>query len=244
MELSREELKPLVHRANVTVMDRLLLLLLADGAKPKLPNAIKLIAREVGLRPKTTDKWNISLSLGRSKGLAISVPGGWEVTPAGLTHLRERTLIGDVHVSPSATKLRLVLTKITNERTREFVEEAVVCYEAEKYRASTVLSWVGAVAVLYEHVFALSLAAFNAELLRRNAKAKQVVALDDFTELKEDLFLDILQAISVIGKSVKDELKQRLQLRNGCGHPNNLAIGQHMAAAHLESLIANVYLKF
>jgi len=44
--------------------------------------------------------------------------------------------------------------------------------------------------------------------------------------MKESDFLDRLQAISVIGKSVKQELAKRLELRNSCGHPNTLTIGE------------------
>jgi hypothetical protein len=35
-------------------------------------------------------------------------------------------------------------------------------------------------------------------------------------------FLDVLAALSIIGKNVKDELQKALKLRNGCGHPTAL----------------------
>jgi len=233
LELPRSQLKGLVHTQGISRTDQLLLLLLADDTKPKLPKSLTAIGKDVGLRMA---KWHISDMLRRTKGLAISVPGGWEVTAAGLDHLAARGLIGAVHIAQPATDLRALLPKITNQRTREFVEEAVVCYEAGAYRGSVVLSWIGSVSLLYEHVFHNKLAEFNAELASRASNPKQkpkpVVAIDDFTDIKEDSFLDMLQAISVIGKSVKDELKGSLQ------------IGQNAAAAHLEVLIKNVFTKF
>ena len=45
----------------------------------------------------------------------------------------------------------------------------------------------------------------------------------------------------MIGKNVKDELESCLKLRNACGHPNSLKIGEHRVASHIESLILNVY---
>lgn len=242
MQFTREELKRLVHLQGVSTLEKLLLILLADQAQEKPPKQIKEIGVAVGLR--AIKNINITQVLQRSKGLAIPVPGGWELSAAGITHLSSRGLIGDVQISQPATQLRGHLVKISNPRIRAFLDEAIVCYETKNYRASTVLSWVGAVALLYEHVLKTKLAAFNAELLRRDPRQKPVVVFDDFSDIKESAFLDILQSISAVGKSVKNELKQRLQLRNGCGHPNSLAIGPHMAAAHLEALITNVYSVF
>jgi hypothetical protein len=48
----------------------------------------------------------------------------------------------------------------------------------------------------------------------------------------------------LFGKSTKTELEQRLQLRNGCGHPNSMAIGENVAASHIEVLVMNVFNKF
>jgi hypothetical protein len=246
LELPNEELKRLVHTRGIAATDQLLLLLLADGATPKPPKDLRAIGKAVGLKPIA--HWNISTMLRRAQPLAINVPGGWEITAEGLEHLTQRGLIGAVHIAQPATNLRALLPKIASQRTRDFVEEAILCYEANAYRASTVLSWIGAVSLLYDYVFSTKLVNFNAELARRGAtqkhKPKPVANMDDFAEIKEETFLDIAHAISIIGKSVKDELKARLQLRNGCGHPNNLQIGQHMAAAHLEALITNVFAVF
>ena len=233
MELSTVELKILVHKQGLKPLQKLLLILLTDGGAPKPPRLIKQIAASVGLGAAKT--WNVTEIFKRSKGLAISVPGGWELSANGMTHLTDLGLVGDVHIGQPAAQLRALLPKITSMDARAFVAEAVSSYETKCYRAATVLSWVGAVAILYDHIFAKHLAAFNQELTRRFPKHKPVSAIEDFTEIKEFDFLDIAQAISVVGKSVKSELKARLTLRNGCGHPNKLAIGAHMVAAHLES---------
>ena len=62
--------------------------------------------------------------------------------------------------------------------------------------------------------------------------------------MKEYDFLQVLAALSIIGKNVKDELEQCLKLRNSCGHPNSLKIGEHKVASHIEILILNVYSKY
>lgn len=107
-----------------------------------------------------------------------------------------------------------------------------------------VLSWVGAMALLYDHVVDKELSAFNAEATRRSSKWKHAKTADDLALMKEFEFLQVLHAISVIGKNLKDELEPRLKLRNGCGHPNSLQIAEHVVASHIEILTLNVFAKF
>jgi hypothetical protein len=106
------------------------------------------------------------------------------------------------------------------------------------------LSWVGAVSLLYGHVAANRLSAFNAEATRRDARWKVARTEDDLALMKEHDFLNVLEAISVIGKSVKQELQAALTLRNACGHPNSFKLGPARVAAHVESLVLNVFQKF
>jgi hypothetical protein len=86
---------------------------------------------------------------------------------------------------------------------------------------------------------------FNAEAIARDSKWKPAKTADDLGLMKEDTFLDVLQRISVIGKNVKQELKDLcLKLRNGAGHPNSLVFGENRVASHVETLVLNVFAKF
>jgi hypothetical protein len=106
------------------------------------------------------------------------------------------------------------------------------------------MSWIAAVDVLYHEVTKNYLAAFNAEASRVNPKWTPALNEDGLTKMGEGDFLDRLVPIGVIGKNVKEELAKSLKLRNGCGHPNSLKIGQNMVASHLETLLLNVFEKF
>ena len=189
--------------------------------------------------------WNLSTILGRSDGFAVRTPDGWELTDPGRDHLRS---LGVTHLSPAAANvahnLRAELANIKDADARTFVEEAIKCFEYQLYRAAVVFSWVAAVQVLQQHVHAHHLAAFNAEALRVDAKWKQAKTTDDFGRMKEAEFLDRLVAISVIGKNVKTELVDCLDLRNACGHPNSLKLGSNAVANHLEILLLNVFKVF
>ena len=143
-----------------------------------------------------------------------------------------------------AVTLRNTLPKIKDDNTRAFVEEAISCYENKLNRAAVVLSWVGAVSLLYQHVVDTKLAAFNTEAQRRNPKWKLATTTDDLARMDEYDFLQIAEGISVIGKSVKHELEGALKFRNGCGHPNSLKIGESRVSAHIETLVLNVFAPF
>ena len=62
--------------------------------------------------------------------------------------------------------------------------------------------------------------------------------------MKETDFLDRIVALSIVGKNVKAELKECLDRRNGCGHPNSLKIGANTVTHHIEILLLNVFKPF
>lgn len=221
------------------------LLILASRPDTALPlTAIKQIAVEAGLRE--IEKWNVADILAKAKGLAVKVSDGWILTANGKVHVK--TILPAQ--SPASTKdaainLRNHLSKIQNADTRAFVDEAIRCLEADLYRAAVVMSWIGAVSVLYDHVIANKLVEFNGEASRRDKRWKAAVTKDDLALMKESDFLDILVAVSVLGKNVKEHLKNNcLNLRNSCGHPSSLKLGKHTVEAHIEALMLNVYEKF
>lgn len=239
--LKSDELKDWLHR-DLSRQDKLLLVL-ASLDEPAQLAGIRERAKEAGFR--VPPKWNESQILGSSNGKAVRAPKGWELTEAGKMYLRN---MGVSKVSPPAMQvavdLRTHLESISDQETRDFVEEAIKCHEAELYRSAIVMSWLGAMDVLHKHVHANHLAAFNAEAKRVNGKWKIAKTPDDLGRMGEADFLDRIAAISVIGKNPKEELQKALGLRNGCGHPNSLKVGANKSAAHIETLLQNVFEKF
>ncbi|MBW7996824.1 MAG: hypothetical protein FVQ81_09720 [Candidatus Glassbacteria bacterium] len=239
--LDSTDLKTWLHR-DLSQRDKLLLILATFDA-PCQVKEMKDRAKDAGLRIPAA--WNPSAALGKSKGLAIRTPQGWEITDAGRQHLRN---LGVTKISPAAvqvaTDLRAELSNIKSADTRAFVEEAIRCHEAELYRSAIVMSWLSAVDVLHNHVQGKHLKAFNAEAKRVDAKWKDAKTTDDLGKMGEADFLDRIAALSIIGKNVKEELKTCLKRRNGCGHPNSLKIGANTSAHHLEILLLNVFKVF
>lgn len=240
--LSRETLKTLLQRSDLTQTTRSLLCLASRDPEPLQIRQIKRIGIDAGL-PAMSD-WNVSRALKRSEGYAVRGGDGWELTDPGRKAVAE--ISGEV-AGDTAPKLAAVLRDhmemINQDQTRAFVEEAVRCFEYRLYRSAVVFSWLGAVAVLQDYVVERKLREFNKEAQRRNSQWNNAINRDDLAEMKEWQFLQILRSISVIGKSTKLELENCLQRRNACGHPNDYRVGGKMAAAHLETLIDNVYAK-
>ena len=241
--LEIEDLKTLLHQKRQSRKDRALLIL-ATFDKPCSVKDIVTRARDVaGLRG--LEKWNLSRIFSRTNGLAIRPSGGWEITDGGKQYLQDN---GYIKNGPPTRKeeldLRAKLPDITDTQTREFVEEAIKCYEYECFRSAVVMSWQAAVHVLYRHVCDSHLQDFNTEAKRVDKKWKEAKNTDGLCRMKESIFLDRLAAIDVIGEDLKKELKKALDFRNRCGHPNSVRISSNNVASHLDRLLLNVFNKF
>ncbi|MGD1903064.1 MAG: hypothetical protein ACFB9N_12595 [Geitlerinemataceae cyanobacterium] len=237
-------IKSLLTEKAKTQKEKILLILQENSKKPKEVSEIRAIGRENGLHK--IGKWNISQILKslNSNGQAIKLPEGWEITQAGFRFLVDCELVDNSPTGEQQSVLRLCTQSISSLDSRQLVEECISALEVGLLRAAVVLSWAGAISILYEEILNNHLTDFELELKKRKPKSKQIKTLDDLASLKEYDFLQITSSISVIGKNVRQELEQCLKLRNACAHPNSLSLGEIRVAAHLEVLILNVYQKF
>ena len=240
--LELDDLKTWLHKKEISLIDKLLMVL-STFDRPAQVKDITAQAASAGLKiPKKT---NISSILTRTNGRAIRIPEGWELTQSGEAHLKN---IGISKLSPAAVNvaidLRSELQNISNSTTRSFAEEAIKCYEYELYRSSIVMSWLVAIDILHKHVHKNYLSDFNKEAKKVNSQWKTARTTDDIGKMKESDFLERICALSIIGKNVKKELKDCLDRRNACGHPNSLKIGPNTVAHHLEILLLNVFKVF
>lgn len=238
--IDKDNLKDLLHRPGLSRGDQALLCLGVSPLGPREVGAVRELAVSAGLT--AAKNWNISAVLGGLKGLAVRTATGWELNGAG--RARVAKLSGASAIPAAAPKLRSQLSAIASPSIKEFVVEAVECAENGQFRAAVVLSWVGALAMLYDHVVASRLSAFNAEARRRDSRWRDAKTSDDLARMGEYDFLQILEAISILGKSVKIELEACLKLRNGCGHPNSLKVAEHRVNSHIETLLLNVFTRF
>jgi hypothetical protein len=239
--LTIEQLKQVVHKPGVTKTDVALLCVAAGGGTGVSTARVRRLALEAGV--KGAKSINFSAHLSSAEDKVFRTPKGWELTQAGWAHAA--ALAGKVlYTTPAAKQareLRDLLPKVKNEDARSFLLEAVVCAEQSLFRAAVVLSWVGAVSLLYEAAASKHLAAVNAEVARRDPRWRPAKSVADLGRLKDSVFLDVAESVGLIDRNVKQELEGCLKLRNACGHPSSLKIGANKVAAHLEILALNVY---
>ncbi|MCA8863705.1 MULTISPECIES: hypothetical protein [unclassified Halomonas] len=237
--LNQLALKEIIANPEIDKKDKVLACLAVDVSSAKQVKKIKQIGVNAGFTGIKT--LNVSSILSRQAGKTLKSPSGWELTNPGRAHIKQ---LGGGPVIQLSSSLRALLANIQTDNTKAFVEEAIECFEGHHYRAAVVLAWVGAVAVLYDHVVQNNLLAFNSAASKKDPKWKPAKNTDYLARMKEANFLVVCESASIIGKSVKQELEGCLTFRNGCGHPNTLKIGENRVSAHIESLIMNVYAVF
>lgn len=237
--VASDSLKNWLPRKDLSRTTKVLMVLATNG-QPMPVQEIRSIVTVNGARD--AKRWNISDILATSGGLAVRSEGGWELNEDGRRHVAE--ILGHARPPPESDRLKAALAKVANPEAHAFLEEAVHCYGHRLYRAAVVLSWVGALWLLYAYVEKNCLAAFNAEATRRNPKWRGAKNVEGFARMQESDFLDIAETLNVIGKSTKKQLQGCLDLRNGCGHPNKLRLGENAVANHIEMLALNVFARF
>lgn len=242
MNLSGPELTSSLLDDELSRKEKVLLLLASGENGEKSVRDLKQIAMRHGFR--AIRNWNVSQVLRDLGNAAARLQEGWVITDEGRSVLNDLGLVDSGPIRKVEPTLRRHLRHISSPHVKAFVEEAVQALELRLYRSAVVLSWQGAVSVLYQVVLHSYLEAFNAEMTRRNPKWKAARALDDLAAVREYDFLQVVAALSVVGKNTKQELEHCLQLRNACGHPNTFVVGEHRVASHIEVLILNAYSRF
>src|SRR5690606_30046068 len=94
-----------------------------------------------------------------------------------------------VTAQTSAT-LRGLEQKLPASGNKEFLKEAIDCFEVGANRAAIVMTWILAMDHLFAHILAHKLTDFNAALSKdKGVKIDAVNQRDDFTEIKETKFI-------------------------------------------------------
>lgn len=221
-----------------------MLVIAALGGEAVTLAKIRECAQRGGWR--VSSKENISAHLNSLKGLIIKTNEGWELTDRGKQLLTDKGV--NLCAPPTAKvaqELRSMLDRIQNIDAKAYAEEAVQCLEYNLLRSAVVMSWIGALHILYDFVVSNKLQQFNAEERSKNIKWKDVETIDELAKtMKESAFLDKLESMRFVNNSQKKELLECLNRRNSCGHPNSYRIRSSTVVHHLEVLLANVYVPF
>lgn len=250
--LSDEALFIATHELAKTDQRGPILMLLSHLEQPAQTAKIREKGIAIGFR--TLAKWNLSdiLKAAAADGLVAQLNTGWKLLSPGLKLIESHYRPEAPLIAETRHALRNHVSKLQDDNRRHFIEEAVTSFDTKSYRAAIVLSWVGAAHILQEHVVSHHLPAFNAAGIERAKKQSDprkkifspIRGLKDFWSVEESEMLQLCQDAGMLDKAEKQELQARLDLRNRCGHPNAVIVAEHTVAAHIESLLLNVYSKY
>lgn len=133
--------------------------------------------------------------------------------------------------------------KVPDLTERTYLNETLTCLRAGAFRATVVMAWNMAYSHLCDYVLKKHLSAFNGELPKINSKAKLIVSLDDFAELKESEVLRCCRSANITPKNMDVVLQEKLKRRNTAAHPSQILVDRLKAEETVKDLVENVVLK-
>lgn len=162
----------------------------------------------------------------------------WGLTETGRRVVREVHGLPDhqPEIQHGVQDLKVVVAKVSDQDAREFLEEAILCVSVGALRAAIVFVWVAAIAEVKARVWAAGPRAVNGSIQSRNPNAKKLSRHDDLLKVQEVEILQVAQDVGVLDKSQHTILKQALDTRNQCGHPNKYRPGVAKVRSVIEDL--------
>lgn len=128
---------------------------------------------------------------------------------------------------------------------RDYLNEAVDCYENRCYRGSVLMVWSAVMEHLYQTVSSHKdgIRLIEAANLQRFASSKNYRTIrkrDDLLYLSDANFFFLCEDSGLLNKNARMLLTEKLNLRNRCGHPTRYVIAREETVIFIESLINNI----
>ncbi len=165
-------------------------------------------------------------------------------------HAREnaaKQLGAETIITETSSMLRALEGKVTNSNTKDFLSEALNCFEVGANRGTIILTWLLVVDHLQSYILKHKLSEFNAVLAAntdKRIKIKAVNCIDDFNDIPEGKFIEFCRIAKIISNDVRKILDQKLQTRNSSAHPSGVVIGKAKVIDFVEDLVTNILLKY
>lgn len=165
----------------------------------------------------------------------------------GASGLQRRPAVEPPFQQEGSAALRRLVGRVATTEERDFLDEAIKCYEVQAYRAAMVMVWILALDHLQEFILRHHLGSFNIELAKvkdKRVKVSTINSKDDFGDIPENKFIEVARAASIISNDVRKILDGKLGIRNSYAHPSNISLSPAKAADFIADLTDNVVLKY
>jgi len=174
--------------------------------------------------------------------ILIKKSNGYSFQRNSKKHLDE-IFLAEKHSKEISLTLRDIVPKVNVIEQRNFLDEAISCYEIKSFRAAIILTWLLVMDVLLEYTLRNKLTAFNDELRKRNKK-KIIQFKPDFEEYKESEIIEVFKAVGIISKEQKKLLDEKLNIRNSAAHPNVTQFREPKVVTFIQELAEEILFKF
>lgn len=209
-------------------------------------NDLKVALKKAGLR--NMSKINVSDIMAKAAPYVESLGyrGNqilWGLTSSGDTRIR-RFLdlpLAEPEIEHAVGSLEKVAGKIRDPIAREYIREAIRCYQANCLRATIVFVWSGAIHTIRENALSKGITKLNAALSKHDPRCRKVNKLEDFTYVKDKTLLLATQTLNIYDKSEKETLEDALKLRNRCGHPARYSPRTLRVSSFIEDVVGLVF---
>ena len=135
------------------------------------------------------------------------------------------------------------LPKSLKEPEKSYVAETIRCLSVDAYRAAIVLMWTIIISHLRNYVIISKLTEFNivlAQNIKFSKKKLSISKYDDFEDLGDNDFLNLLKNSKIISKNQHKLLNEKLGIRNMYAHPTNLTLTDTKTISLIEDLINDI----
>lgn len=198
------------------------------------------------LTPPARTPAHLSEGLKTNPQKYVKVEGGYKLQHHYREKLSQKLGAERVVVQASA-ELRKLETKLAPGAQQRFLKETIDCFEAGANRAAIIMCWILALDHLFYLVLKRHLKSFNAELGKVNDRRVRISAVsgrDDFSDIPENKFIELLRSAGVISNDVRKILDVKLGIRNTCAHPSGVEVKRSKVIDFIDDLIENVILKY
>lgn len=206
----------------------------------KIPNDLAQLTRSLASGRKSP------LMKGKRKNtFALTIDGLNEVETA-LPDSLKSSGNGGSFSGVAINHLKKVLRKVADPHRKAFLAEAISCLGVDALRATIIMTWIVTLDHLFEYVISHKLQDFNTTLHQRTGRESQltITSQDDFSEIKESIFIEVCRSARIITKDVRKILDEKLGFRNTCSHPNAVSVGEAKTVAFVEDLVDNIIAKY
>lgn len=215
--------------------------------KPTItPREVNECFLDCDLTPPKNTSATLSRGVNSKPQRYVKVQGGYRLQGLRRDAIAKTLGAEKLYLETSA-ELRKLESSFPDGYEKRFLKETVDCFEIGANRAAIIMCWLLTLNHMYEFVLKNKVLEFNRELSKlkdKRIRVSSVSIIDDFSEIPENKFIELLRSSGVVSNDVRKILDTKLGIRNSCAHPSGIEVGKIKALEFINDLVINVIQKY